>query len=347
VFSDARSPRLRLVANGAVVPGVVQAEVVSNGYYSADRFRAAIAVGERGAAPWAAAEQIDVTLAVSLDGRTFVPLVAGIVDTVAIDPVANTVSLSGRDRTALLIEARTEETFLNQTASEIATRLAERHGLRADVVATTTLVGRTAAGQHDRLSLGRHGYARTEWDLLVGLAGQEGFDVWVAGDTLHFRPQATRPAAAAVLRPVAVGGQRANVTSLRLQRALTLAADIAVTVKSWDSAGKTAISQTARAQRQHGDKRGQAQKYVYIVPNLAPADALRLAQRKLAELSRHERVITAEMPGELDLAPRMMLRLEGTFTDFDQDYWIDEVERHIDIRQGFTQRLRAKSASGG
>jgi len=51
------------------------------------------------------------------------------------------------------------------------------------------------------------------------------------------------------------------------------------------------------------------------------------------------------MPGELTLAPRMMLRLEGTGTDFDQSYWIDEIERQLSVRHGFTQRLRARNSS--
>ncbi len=346
MLSDVRAPRLRLVANGQLVPGAIEAEVVSNNHYAADRFRAALAIGPSGAAAWAAADQLEVEIAVSIDGpRGFVPLVGGLVDTVEIDPVANTVSVTGRDRTALLIEARTQESFPNRTASEIAALLAGRHGLRADVVATTTPVGRYWEGERTRLSLGEFARATTEWDLLVALARQEGFDVWVAGDTLHFRPPQTRPGAEAALRAVAVRGRPANVTALRLQRSLTLARDIEVVVKSWNAQRRTAFTQTARARRRQGERRGPVQRYVYIVPNLTEGEALALAQRKLAELTRHERVITADMPGELNLAPRMMLRLEGTRTGFDQDYWIDEIVRHVDIRRGFTQRLRAKNAS--
>jgi hypothetical protein len=62
-------------------------------------------------------------------------------------------------------------------------------------------------------------------------------------------------------------------------------------------------------------------------------------------LTRHERVITADMPGELGLAPRMMVRVEGTFTDFDQTYWIDRVERRLSLANGFTQTVHARNAS--
>ena len=36
--------------------------------------------------------------------------------------------------------------------------------------------------------------------------------------------------------------------------------------------------------------------YVLVQPNLTPEDALKLAQRKLAELSRHERIISLLSP---------------------------------------------------
>ena len=248
------------------------------------------------------------------------------------------VFLSGRDLTARLIEARTQESFSNRTASEIATLLAGRRGLSADVTATTTPVGRYWQLQRDRITLDQFSRATTEWDLLVTLAGLEGFDVWVAGSTLHFRP---RQAAALgpVLRP-------SDLAGLRLERALTLARDIEVVVKSWNSRQQQAFIRTAR-RRRGGARSGDIQRYVYVVPNLTPDDALKLAQQRLAELTRHERVVIAEMPGELTLAPRMKIRLENTLTDFDQDYWIDEIDRTLHISRGFTQTLRARNASSG
>lgn len=86
---------------------------------------------------------------------------------------------------------------------------------------------------------------------------------------------------------------------------------------------------------------------MYVVPNLTPDEALKLAQRRLAELTRHERVITAEMPGELSLMPRMQVLLDGSATGFDQVYWIDEVDRHLHVAGGFTQVVRARNATVG
>ena len=66
-----------------------------------------------------------------------------------------------------------------------------------------------------------------------------------------------------------------------------------------------------------------------------------LATQTLSDLSRHERVITVTMPGEVDLAPRSLVLLQGTGTDFDQTYAIDEITRRVSARDGFMQTVRA------
>ncbi len=70
-----------------------------------------------------------------------------------------------------------------------------------------------------------------------------------------------------------------------------------------------------------------------------------MAQQKLDELSRHERIITAEMPGELTISAHAMIGLEGTGTAFDQNYWVDEVLRSLDWASGFRQTVRARNIS--
>ena len=344
-----RQPRLLVLANGEAVDSAIAAIVVSNNHYAADRFTVTVALGDTPAAAWASSDDLLIAVQFSMDGgMSWRELVQGNVDQLDLDPIRRVVTLCGRDLTARLIEARTREAFANRTASEIAEELAARHGLSTAVQRTTTPVGRYWLLQHDRITLDQFSRATTEWDLLVILAQFEGFDVWVAGTTLHFQPARAPTAPVVTLRPVATPLGPANVTSLRLERSLTLARDIEVVVKSWNARQQNAFVQTARARRARRDARGRApevQRYVYVVPNLTPEEALQLAQRKLAELTLHERVILAEMPGELDLAPRMQLRLEGTFTDFDQVYWIDEIERHLHVTRGFGQTVRARNAS--
>jgi phage protein D len=299
-----------------------------------------------GAALWA--DATDLTLEVRVEvGGVMTSLIEGLGDRVTVDPMRGIVEVQGRDRTSLLIEARTQETFANLTSSEIATTLAARHELAADVAPTSTPVGRYWQLEHDRTTLNQFCRASTEWDLLIGLAGRESFDVWVTGDTLHFRPPPGGVATiGAVLRPVATFLGLATVSDLRLERSLTLAGDIEVVVKSWSSRLARGFVQTARASRGSKAGGGRPQRYVYILPDLTPDAASQIAQQRLRELTRHERVVVADMPGDVTLDPRAMVRVEGTGSAFDQDYFIDTIERSLDAR-GFHQTVRARNISPG
>src|SRR5271170_7889522 len=86
-----RSPRLRVLANGNPMPGAIEAEVISNNYYGADRFTVSLALGSDpnyGATQfWASTVDILVEVQFSLDGgASFTSLVMGSVDNVSIDP---------------------------------------------------------------------------------------------------------------------------------------------------------------------------------------------------------------------------------------------------------------------
>ncbi len=328
-----RAPRLQVLVNGEVLGGATEAVVTSTGAFGADRFRVQAAL-QGAAAQWAqaAAVTVDVRLALA-PSEGFVSLVQGLTDLVCLDPLRGTLTLEGRDGSAALMEARTQENFANRTSSEIAGILAERHGLRLDVQATSTPAGRYWQLEHDSLTLNAGGRATTEWDLLTGLALHEGFELWVSGGALHFRaPDAAPPDVLAV----------AALSSLRLERALTFAGDIAVTVKSWHSRAGRGCTGSARTQRGAASSRD----YVFVVPNLTQAAAQLLAERRLAELAGHELALFAEMPGELALTPRQRVRLFGTFTAFDAVFRIDEIERRLHATHGFSQTLRGRAALG-
>ncbi len=332
--SDARAPRLSVLVNGVPLLGAIEASVSSTGFFSADWFRVRAALAGD-AFVWAAETKVfvDVRMALSPLGP-FVGMVQGNADLVEIDPIAGTLLLEGRDLSAGLIEARTQETFANRTSSEIATILAGRHGLAANVWPTATPAGRYWELEHDSLTLNVAGRATTEWDLLVSLARREAFDLWVSGTTLNFVPRDDGAVPAVV--------PMASVESLRLERALTFAGDIIVTVKSWHSRAGEVCVRTARTARGAASSRA----YVYVVPNLTPDAAQTYADNALAELTRHELVASIEMPGELLLSPRMPILLQGTGTIFDTVLRVDEVERRLHATRGFTQLVRAR-ASGG
>ena len=333
--SSLRHPSMQVLVNSAVLGGVLEASVSSNSHYAADRFRLRAALADVDPVFLSAASlQIEICVGVDSSLRS---LIVGLADRIDIDITRGLIEIEGRDYCAGLIEARIQQTFSNQTSSEIAEGFAQGQGLLADVAQTRTPVGRYYQSEHDQVALDQFCRATTQWDLLVFLAQHEGFDVWVSGSTLHFQP--------AIVSPVTQTILPADCISLRMQRALTLANDIEVVVKSWNSRQQSAFVQVARQAGQRTGAGKQTQRYVYVRPNLLADQALQLAQRILTDLSRHERLVQLTMPGDLVLAPRSMVAIGGTGTDFDQVYQVAEIEREFSVERGFVQQVKVKNST--
>lgn len=346
----------RLILGGVEVSGVEWLEVGTSNHLTAGWFRVVLVLGRDArfsAADFSAMVNVtaEVRVGVALNGlppaaAVWQSLITGPVDDLVIHMDEGTVELCGRDLSALLIDTLTAETFSNQTASEIVQTIAVRHGFTPAVTATTTPVGRYYQDGHSLSSLYRSSSLVTEWDLLCALAQAEGYDLLIDNQNLVFAPPLA-DTAPTVWRWQPGGGLASTMLSLRMERSLALASDIVVTVQSWNSRQKTMISQTVRssangvaAVRPPGPT-GKATTYVLLRPNLTPQAALNLATETLKDLSRHQKVVTARMPGDLTLAPRSLVALQGTGTDFDQTYVVDEIVRRVSLQEGFVQVVRA------
>lgn len=326
--NEAQFPFIDVTANGLPVLGVVDLEITNDSFMGADRYRLTAALDVSGYNIWSS-NAIDIQIGVGLNGgvKTFI---VGPVDTVEVDVGRSLLHVEGRDLTARFIEARTQETFQNQTASEIAIELASRRGLAANITSTTLLVGRDFGGDHSGVTLDQHSSVTTEWDLLVKLAVGEGFDVWVNGGSLNFGP----PQASAmplVLNP-------SQCVSLSLHRTLALCGRLQVDVKSWDCRAQAGVSGLATA----GATGDISRNYVVIQPNLTATAATRVAQRVLSQMTQNARTIYVEMPGDITTEPRQTLVLADTGTDFDGTYVITSVERRLSFERGFEQTLQAR-----
>jgi phage protein D len=354
--SPARSIYLEFLLNGTKVRGTQEAEVCTSNHQIAGWFRVRLALGQDAvltAATFSGMVGVTAEVRVGIAGSGLPPaaaiwqsLISGPVDDLAINMADGTVEISGRDLSALLIDTLTAETFSNQTAGEIAQTLALRHGLIPVVTATSTPVGRYYQDGHNLSSLYQSSATVTEWDLLCALAQTEGYDLLVQNQNLIFAPPLST-AQPAIWYWQPGGTQTSTMMSLRMERSLALARDLVVIVQSWNSRQQQMITQTVRSSanglstRRTSATPAQAATYVVIRPNLTAQDALALAIQTVSDLSRHERVITAQMPGELELALRGLVSLQGTQTAFDQTYVVDEITRRISMQDGFVQTVRA------
>lgn len=346
-----RTPRLKLTVDGQIIPNPLQAVVVHTNEWTSAQWSAQVALEDANtlnAAWWAAQANVKIGIEISTDGLNFTELLVGVVDEMEIEPETNLLTLTGRDLTALLIDIKTANTYQNQTASEIATILANQVGLTPVVTATKTPVGQFYAMDHVKVTSGDLSSSITAWDLLVWLAQQSGFDVFVEGESLYFQPAADETAPTFAINTSRVGGMAvSDVMGLTMKRSFTLAKDIQVTVKSWHSGRKSATTATVYSKPANTPKGGMGpiQHYVFYKPNLSPEAAAAYANQKMAEITRHERVITFEMPGELNLSPRSVISLTGTGTAFDQNYYPDMIHRSISFRGGYVCHVTARNHS--
>lgn len=354
--SGVNAPRLRVLADKTLIDGALSFTITSMNNRQADQFNAqfALVTGSKFSADWWSSQtRIRLTLQAGMADATgavdaWTTLLVGDCDIVDIEMGTGVVRVAGRDLTALLIDQKIAQTYQNQTASQVANSLANEVGLTPNVATTSTLIGRYYRADHTHTALDQFSEANTQWDLLVYLAGQEGFDVWVDGNTLNFQPAPKNPN---IFNLPYIEGDvpQFGGMSLDLHRAMTLAKDVEVQVRSWDSQHKNGFTVKLRGSIKTNagavEKLAPPQTYVFVKPGLTRAQAQIFAQQKLAEISRHERVVSLKMPGNLAVSVRDMVSLSGTQTDFDQSYYIDLLQRQMDIRQGFVQTLTLKNHS--
>ncbi len=348
-----RQPRLLVSINGTPVNGFLSAEVTNASHFTADTFHAEAAVNglpaQYGPAYWATSSNDQIAISVGFADATGnvgnkTQLILGQIDDVCYDVMKRRLTFCGRDLSAALIDSKTAEKFQNQKSYQIAQTLAARHGLTAQVQTTTALAG--TYYDIDNVVLTQE---QTEWDLLIFLAQQEGFDAWVSGQTLFFQPSPTATAAPykLIAPPPGDGNQSSGAVSIVVNRSQALANDVIVNVRSWNQKQQKTIKVQCKVSQALKGSRpaGAAQTYNYNVPNLTRDQALQFAKSTAEDITRHEKVLTAHLPGDNLLTTRSQVQLIGTLTGWDQNYYPDTVTRHISFEGGYTMELRAKNHS--
>jgi phage protein D len=352
----ARQPRAIVKVAGIQVPAWISWEVNNNTFYQADTFRVSFAANmlpSETDANWFSDQKVafvEILAGFPSDPSNYSEtdldsLIYGRVDDVAYDPVATTLTLTGRDLTAAFIDAKTTIQYQNLTSSQIAAQLAANHGLTVVGPATTTPAGTFYA--YDRVSMTDQ---RSEWDLLTWLAQQEGFACYVQGTVLNFGPRPPAPPEPYELRWTLDenGHPSANVQDLRVSRSLTVALGVTVVVRSWNAKQKTGFvayypKKGKGTQAGGSAPSGNTQIYSVTRGGLDQAGALRLAQQLHHEITQHEMKLRARLPADNVLTQTAMVRLTGTGTKFDQDYFVDGITRSMSIDEGYGMEISAKN----
>jgi hypothetical protein len=355
-------PAIRALSNGTPVPGILSASITNNGFFNSDSFSARFDLYADPNYPTTIWLNNTILLDIQIgltqpDGSTsWTSLIIGEVSDIEVDQDQAIIDVQGSDLLCRLIRTKTVQTYSNMTSSEIVSKIAAEHGLRADVDATTTPAGRYYSASYDKLNQDG-GFSKTtnELDLCVELAKYESYDLWVTGTTLHFKksaPLSSTPWIINVPAPSRAQGVTtvgpSNAIGLRLRRSYTLAKDVSVTVKSYSSQSARFVTGTYGATKSHGTSaNSNVQQFVFSVPNLSQEQCLQYAQAKLTEITRQERVINWSEPGSTVLTPRNIVQLTGggVMSDWQQNYFVISITREVSWDQGFVMEVQARNHS--
>jgi phage protein D len=335
----------------ALLTGVTSIETTNTSHFAADTFRVTAALSalppQFGISYWdkSFGDELEVRGGFATDAPTPL-LVYGQVDDVEVDPILRTLTLSGRDLSARMIDTKTTVTYQDQRASDIVTQIAKNHKLTPNVQQTAFRV----TGTFYEILNAMHLQGRSDWDLLTILAEHEGFDLWVSGHTLNFQPPLALTADPYLLlwSDLRQGNRESNMLSLKLRRSETIARDVVVNVISWNQAqGRTFKATLRKSQANKTSKQSSVNPQIYNFwpPNLDQVQVNQFANARAEEITRHERSIHATLPGDGLLKTRGMVKLVGTGSAWDQAYYPDIVHRTISVEQGYIMELAAKNHS--
>lgn len=326
--------------NGQPIEGLLNATIVASNTFSSDNYALTFALGPAplgDIAFWSSISTGYVEIAASNSDLDPQILITGMIDTALIDPIRGTIALEGRDLTSSLIDSYRQQVFVNQTASEVVSAVALSHGLQPVAMTTFGNVGRYYGDGYTRLSLGDFSRLRSDWDLLVELARENSFDVFVRGKALFFQPSTSLGSIPVRISPF-------DVMGMRIERNLALLSQQSACVQSWDSqnvASYVSNSTTDALTSMGSPTASVGSPFLFSTSNLTSQQTSISALRYASELGRLSTVLHLDMPWDLTLSPRTVILLDGIGAVLDGTYRIEGIERHYSTMSGSAQSVRA------
>jgi phage protein D len=147
--------------------------------------------------------------------------------------------IRGYDLSHRLHRGRHTETYVQQSDSDIAKKIASRHGIQVGTVQNTSV-------SHDHRSQAN----MSDWDFLNGRAKRIGYELSVVDGKLNFKalPKAAEAPAPGTLRSTGEDELVFGTTIIEFHPRITAAAQVkAIKVRGWDAQAKKEIIGTAQA----------------------------------------------------------------------------------------------------
>ena len=86
-----------------------------------------------------------------------------------------------------------------------------------------------------------------------------------------------------------------------------------------------------------------AQVFTIFTENLDREQAQKLAETRARQITSRQVQLTATLPGTAKISPKTKVVVQGTGTDFDQDFYVDHLIRTYEAQRGYSLQLKAKN----
>ena len=267
--------------------------------------------------------------------------------------------IRGYDPAHRLFRGRRSEAYTQMTASDIATKVAQRAGLRVGTVEATSTV-------FDHVSQ----FGVTDWEFLSGLAREVGYEISVRDGAFAFTgPQeagnAPEPAGRPGAEPLVL---RLGTDLLRFRSVVTAAQQVAeVEVRGWDVPGKQALTSTVPATtkgavlrdatpKAMADAFGSARYVSTDVPYATQAEVDSVARSLAEEVAGAFAEFEGVVRGNPALRAGEAVSIDGLGSPFDGKYTVTTSRHRFEPGSGYTtafsvtgraERSLLSLASGG
>lgn len=346
--SKVRQPRARILIEGSPV-SLAEMTVNTSRHARSDTFSGATALQATGQSLgyWSSVGPVECLVQGCNDiDDGWVTLLKGKLDAVQVraDPGQGVkIHFSGRDNSAKLIDSKLTKKNLNKKSSDIVADLAQQHGLKADVDDTGDDAGKVHTQDNTQLIDNE-----TAWNVIARLAEREGAFLYFKDDTVFFKQAGSDQSGGTYpiqfTPPSEDEPASGNVIAIQLTQNVHLNKGVKQTVRSFHTRKEKNVCTTEDPQGTGGSE---PLEFEERIPGLTDDQVAKIAKKKQIQRQRHEMQIEAQLPGDVNFDPRMMVELSGTESAWDQQYHCNTCTHQFETSGGYYMRITAQNKKGG
>lgn len=266
----------------------------------------------------------------------------GKMDNVRADFLNLTLTLTGRDLTAVFLQTNPTNNLMevNATSYQIIQKIVEAAGLKFVGTPTSVPVGKFYFDSYFFQPT-----LKTNWDLMVSLAQAENYNLYIVGDTVVYNPKGSEQTYTVDYKAGAINSSTAQMLSVN--RIISISHAVEVNILSYNQQSKKVYIGQATFNPIAGDPGTQDPiKYRFSIPNLSQSQANSAAQNLINMITLHAISMNFTIPGDVTVTKDKIIKLKGTATVADQIYYPFMIRHEVSLAAGYSTSVMCRNTIG-